>query len=367
MMRTLAKGAVALIVAVTGIPITVAAQDTALWYLGTYTRDILVWDEASEQVIDRIEMGHDIPADIVVNEAKDRIYVRDGTAMYMELVDLKTNEVVDEFTLSQGNVTVRINGFAPHPSDEKAVIFAKRYTKLRDRYVVEGPFLLEYDLTNKAVSDTIPWPNDQERESIRFQYSPDGNILYIFAEDIIALDSNCYEEVDRWQISTPIESGVGRSRFSVAPQPYDEEGIATCLFRMTDPVQNRRIMGIAKVRLSEKEVSFFTLGESRPVGNFTLAPDGNKAYGLLEQGNIAEYEFWEFDLINQRVSRRVPFEGRPRMTLGVSADGERLFIYNAGNTIDIYDSATFEYLKQIVFDEDTTFEVMIPQAGTFTP
>ena len=69
MMRTLAKGAVALIVAVTGIPITVAAQDTALWYLGTYTRDILVWDEASEQVIDRIEMGHDIPADIVVNEA----------------------------------------------------------------------------------------------------------------------------------------------------------------------------------------------------------------------------------------------------------------------------------------------------------
>ena len=367
MMRMLARGAVALIVVGTAIPISIAAQDTALWYLGTYTRDILVWDEASEQVVDRIEMGHDIPADIVVNEAKDRIYVRDGTALYMELVDLKTNEVVDEFTLSRGNVTVRINGFAPHPSDEKAVIFAKRYTKLRDRYVVEGPFLLEYDLTNKTVSDTIPWPNDQARESIRFQYSPDGKILYMFAEDIIALDSNSYEEVDRWQISTPIESGVGRSRFGVAPQPYDEEGIATSLFRMTDPVQNRRIMGIARVRLSEKEVEFFTLGESRPVRNFTLAPDGKKAYGLLEQGNIAEYEFWEFDLVNQRVSRRVPFAGRPRMTLGVSADGEHLFIYNAGNTIDIYDSATFEYLKQIVFDEDTTFEVMIPQAGTFTP
>ena len=367
MMRMLARGAVALIVVVTAIPISIAAQDTALWYLGTYTRDILVWDEASEQVVDRIEMGHDIPASIVVNEAKDRIYVRDGTALYMELVDLKTNEVVDEFTLSRGNVTVRINGFAPHPSDEKAVIFAKRYTKLRDRYVVEGPFLLEYDLTNKTVSDTIPWPDDQERESIRFQYSPDGKTLYMFAEDIIALDSNSYEEVDRWQISTPIESGVGRSRFGVAPQPYDEEGIATSLFRMTDPVQNRRIMGIARVRLSEKEVDFFTLGESRPVRNFTLAPDGKKAYGLLEQGNVAEYEFWEFDLVNQRVSRRVPFAGRPRMTLGVSADGEHLFIYNAGNTIDIYDSATFEYLKQVVFDEDTTFEVMIPQAGTFTP
>ena len=123
MMRMLARGAVALIVVGTAIPISIAAQDTALWYLGTYTRDILVWDEASEQVVDRIEMGHDIPASIVVNEAKDRIYVRDGTALYMELVDLKTNEVVDEFTLSRGNVTVRINGFAPHPSDEKADIY----------------------------------------------------------------------------------------------------------------------------------------------------------------------------------------------------------------------------------------------------
>ena len=81
MMRMLARGAVALIVVGTAIPISIAAQDTALWYLGTYTRDILVWDEASEQVVDRIEMGHDIPADIVVNEAKDRIYVRDGTAL----------------------------------------------------------------------------------------------------------------------------------------------------------------------------------------------------------------------------------------------------------------------------------------------
>ena len=367
MMRMLDSGVWALIILMAGTSITLEAQETALWYLGTYTRDILVWDEASEQVVDRIEMGHHTPADIVVNEGKDRIYVRDGTALYMELVDLKTKEVVDEFTLSQGNVTVRINGFAPHPSDEKAVIFAKRYTKLRDRYVVEGPFLLEYDLTNKTVTDTIPWPDDQERESIRFQYSPDGEILYMFAEDIIALDGSSYEEVDRWQISTPIESGVGRSRFGTAPQPYDEEGVASSLFRMTDPVQNRRLMGIAKVRLSEKKVEFFTLGEARPVRNFTLAPDGKKAYGLLEQGNIAEYEFWEFDLVNQRVSKRVPFAGRPRMTLGVSADGEHLFIYNAGNTIDVYDAETFDYIKQIVFDEDTTFEVMIPETGNFTP
>ena len=55
------------------------------------------------------------------------------------------------------------------------------------------------------------------------------------------------------------------------------------------------------------------------------------------------------------------------MSLAVSADGERLFIYNAGNTIDVYDSATIEYLRTIVFDEDTTTEVVIPQTRGFTP
>ena len=87
MMRMLDRGVWALIILMAGTSITLEVQETALWYLGTYTRDILVWDEASEQVVDRIEMGHDIPADIVVIEGKDRIYVRDGIALYMELED----------------------------------------------------------------------------------------------------------------------------------------------------------------------------------------------------------------------------------------------------------------------------------------
>ena len=195
MMRMLVRSAGAMIIVMVCISVTLEAQDTALWYFGTYTKDLLVWDEASEQIVDRIEMRYNIPAAIVVNERKDRLYVRDATALHIEVVDLKKLEVVDEFTLSQGNVNVRIGNFAPHPSDQKAVMFVKRYTKLQDRYVVEGPFLLEYDLTNKTVSDTIPWPDGEERESISFRYSPDGATLYMFTRDIIALDADSYEEL----------------------------------------------------------------------------------------------------------------------------------------------------------------------------
>ena len=362
MMRMLVRSLAALlVVAATGVA-TLEAQANARWYIATYSNHLLVWDEASEEVIDRIEVNNFIPTGIVVNEHKDRLYVMEARAERIEVVDLEHHRVIDEFTLSEGNVTVRIRGIAPHPSDERAVLFVKRYTKHADRYEVEGPFILEYDLTTKTVSDTIPWPDDEERENVGFRYSPDGETLYLFTDDIIAVDAETFEEVDRWEISQALEPGLGRPSFGVFPGTYDQDGVATSLFRMTDPAQNRRMMGIARVRLSEKEVDFYTLGTNEPVGRFSVAPGGEKAFGLFSE--IGRYEFWEFDLVNRRVAQRVPFTGRPRMGLQVSADGQKLYIHVAGNTIDVYDSSTFEFLRTVTFDEDMTGVAVIPQGGS---
>ena len=340
-----------------------AAQADARWYIATYSSHMLVWDEASEEVVGRIDMRHRIPTTVVMNEKQDRLYVKEATERTIEVVDLERGEVVDEYTLSEGNVTVRIKSFAAHPSDERAALFVKRYTKHRDRYQVEGPFILEYDLTTKTVTDTIPWPDGEQVENIDFKYSPDGETLYLFTDDIIAVDAETFEEVDRWQISDPLEPGLGRGSFGVSPGTYDEDGVATSLYRVTDPAQNRRMMGIARVRLSEKEVDFYTLGTSEPLTAFTVAPGGEKAFALYSE--IGRYEFWEFDLVNRRVAQRVPFDGRPRMRLQVSADGEKLYIFEAGNTIDIYDSSSFEYLRSVTFDEDMTYLgiAVIPRGG----
>lgn len=341
---------------------TVAAQATATWYIATYSNDILVWDEASEQIVDRIHTRHFISTRIQVNEAKTLLYVSEASAQNIEIVDLASLEVIDEFTLSHDSVSVRINGFAPHPSDDKAILFVKRYTKHSDRYTVEGPFILEYDLNTKQVTDTVPWPDDEPRENASFRYSPDGETLYFFTNDIIAVDATTYEEIDRWEISQPLEPGLGRPSFGSNSGTYDEEGVATSLFRMTDPVQNRRMMGIARVRLSEHELEFFTLGDSQPVGSFTMAPGGKMAYGLYSE--IGRYEFWEFDLVNERVSRRQPFAGRPRMSLQVSADGSKLYVSRAGNTIDVYDVGSFELLHTVTFDVDMLGVAVIPGGDT---
>jgi len=336
-----------------------ASAQTATWYIGTYTNDILVWDEASEQVVDRIRVANAIPSDMTLNETRNRLYVRDATAQHMEVVDLGVRRVVDSFTLSHDNVSVRLDSFVPNPAGDRAVIVAKRYTKLRDRYTVEGPFILEYDLRQKQVTDTLQWPDGRERDrGGGFRYSPDGETLYFFGDDVIALDADTYQEMDRWELSQPLEPGLGRPSFGLNPGTYDAPGVATSLLRLTDPAQNRSMLGVATVRLSEMEVDFFTLGTSAPMRAFTVAPGGTKAYGLYSE--VGRYEFWEFDLEARRVTRREPFAGRPRMGLQVSADGQSLYIHVAGNTIDVYDVDTFELVRTVEFAEDMTDVVVVP-------
>ena len=48
------------------------------------------------------------------------------------------------------------------------------------------------------------------------------------------------------------------------------------------------------------------------------------------------------------------------MGLEVSADGKKLFVHVAGNTIDVYDSETFELLRTVELDDDMTGVAVIP-------
>jgi DNA-binding beta-propeller fold protein YncE len=338
-----------------------SAQDApskATWYIGTYADYVLVWDETTEQVVDTIRTRNPIPVEVSLNEKKTRLYALDASLERIEILDLARGESVDELTLSEDSVTVRINSITVDPEDAYAILQVKRYRRKPDRYVVSGPFLLKVDLATKQVTDTIPWPDDEEREGVGLRFSPDGKVLFMFTDDVIAVDPATWKEVDRWKLSRPLEPGLGRVGVGFFPGTYDPEGSVTSLFRVTDPAQHRRMMGIATVRLAQKEVDFYTLGPSEPMRGFALAPGGDKAYSLLSE--VGRYEFWEFDLVGRRVARRVPFSGRPRMGLRVSHDGSKLYIYVAGNTIDVYDSETFEHLRTVTFAEDMTDVAVLP-------
>jgi hypothetical protein len=73
-----------------------------------------------------------------------------------------------------------------------------------------------------------------------------------------------------------------------------------------------------------------------------------------------------FDLENRRLGNRTEFHGRPRMSLKTSSNGQVLYIYNAGNTIDLYDAATYKYMSTISLDGDMTTDLFVFPSSPFT-
>ena len=62
----------------------------------------------------------------------------------------------------------------------------------------------------------IPWPKGEERENANIQFSPDGSLMYLFSDqDVLIYETVNFTQTDTWELSKPIEDGVGRLSFGV--------------------------------------------------------------------------------------------------------------------------------------------------------
>ncbi len=334
-----------------------ASGGNGTFFIGGRPNVILVFDEASEKAVGQIRLRTGTPANMRLSTDHKRIYATTSTLEDLEIIDVPSRQVVDAFRLTDGRKQVRIRGFEPDPGHHFLILLTKAATKQPDRWEIGPNTLLQYDLKDHRVMRTIPWPKGEEREFAGVKFSPDGKYLYLFGEDILVFDTTDFKEVDKWELSRPIEDGFGRINLNSLDDTYEEPGFSTGIFHVQDAVQNRRIMGIARVNLGKKEVNFYALGPATGV-SFAMAPNRQWAYGLLQE--VGRYEFWTFDLKNRRVHSRTEFDGRPRMLLTPSTNGRLLYIYQAGNTIDYYDAATYKYLRTVSLDMDMTRMVVVP-------
>ena len=359
--------AAALLLVVAAAPATaqgaaaVAAPGTATgtFYIGTYGKQILVMDEATMRITDSIPVSIGIPIGMQLSWDRRRFYVREPRFETVEIIDVAGRKSLGTFTLSTPAQQVRIAGMNVDPQERFAVLLVKTITKKPDRFEIGRPTLLKYDLATRKVTDTIPWPRGEEREFAQIQFSPDGENLYFFTtDDVLIYDTKTLKQVDRWELArTFFEEGFGRIPFGFFNDLNEEPGYTTNLFRVTDPVNRRTLMGIARANLMNRTVEFYTLGPTAPVG-FTLAPGRRRAYGLVQQ--VGNYQFWTFDLENRRVVGKVEFKGRPRMGITASTDGRLVYIHGAGSTIDLHDVTTFDRVRTIELAADMTGVVLMP-------
>jgi hypothetical protein len=203
---------------------------------------------------------------MVLSFNRKHFYVLDPQYEHVEVIDIATRKAIDKFTLSSGNTRVRLWGINVDPRERFAVVLVKTYTKKLDRFEVGKPTLLRYDLAKKAVTDTIPWPKGEERDGAQIIFSPDGEYMYFFTtDDVLVYSTDSLKQVDRWELSrTLFEEGMGASTSSSRTTSTRNPGFYTGLFRITDPVNRRTLMGVARVDLVKRSVDFYTLGPSEP-------------------------------------------------------------------------------------------------------
>jgi hypothetical protein len=337
-----------------------AAGGDHLLYIGTYAGSIQILDEATEQKIGDITLKTGIPRSLTLSQSRSTFYVLDSTLEKIEIVDIPTRTSKATFTLSEGNRQVRIRGLQVDPLERFVILLTRSATKLIDRWEIGDITLQLYDLAQKKVTRTIPWPRGEEREFVNIRFSPDGKLLYFFGDDVLILETDNFTEVDTWALSRPLEAGLGRVSFGSVDDFNEDPGFFTGLFTIQDPVQHRRIMGIGRVDLVGKRIDFTPLGPAEGVG-FAMARDRKRAYGLMQQ--IGRYEFWSFDVEQRKLLARTPFEGRPRMALRVSSNGNLLYVYQAGATIDVYDAASYKLLRTIEMTADQTTSLFVLPKG----
>ena len=341
-------------------PLTPTGGDQQM-YIGTYAGTIQIFDEATETMTGQIKLKTGIPRSLTLSQSRTKFYVLDSTLEKVEIVDIPTRTTLSTFTLSEGAKQVRIRGLQVDPLERFLILLTRSAEKKIDRWEIGNITIQFYDLAEKKVTRTIPWPRGEEREFINIRFSPDGKLLYFFGDDVLILDTANFTEVDTWQLSRQIEPGLGRVNFGSVDDFNDDPGYFTGLFTTSDPVQNRRILNLGRVNLVAKSIELTPLGPAEGVG-FAMAADRKKAWGLMQQ--IGRYEFWAFDVTQKKLLSRTPFDGRPRMALRVSSNGRLLYVFQAGATIDVYDAATYKKLRTIEMNADQTTTLFILPRST---
>src|SRR5690242_5541450 len=80
-----------------------AAAAQGVMYAGVWPADVLVMDEASGAIKDKIQLRHGAAFSLTRSQDRKRFYAVTGLMQTIEVIDLDAKKVVDEVTFSAGN------------------------------------------------------------------------------------------------------------------------------------------------------------------------------------------------------------------------------------------------------------------------
>lgn len=341
---------------------------TGTIWMGSYSGHLTAVDEATG-VSTKVPLKTGAPFAVRLSPDRTRFYVQSANMEKFEVVDAVSRQSLDTFTLSDARKHVRALTYEVDPQHKTMLIVARTATRLIDRWEIGPVELITYDMAAHAVIRTVPWTLDPEPTpySLALRFSPDGKLLYLFADQVTVLDVTTMQQVDSWDLSRPTDASLGRFEPGPWDDTFDPQGRVTSLFEMNDPVMHRKLLVIGQIDLAAKTVETFPLGPVPEADgySFHVSPDRRTAHVLL--GEIGRHQLWTIDMATHQITSRVDVPTRTRMQMRASSNGQALYIYEAGRTIEIYTADAKTKLKTIELDSDMMYATFTIVPGVAAP
>jgi DNA-binding beta-propeller fold protein YncE len=349
---------------------------------GAYPSTLLWFDEAKGAVTDRIPLTEGVPRSVQLSADKSKIIVTTGDHSGVEIIDAATHKVLSQFALDTPQAAealafanrrphvatrYRFNGEVVDPTGRYLYATMIEMDKGLDRYTVSKPQYAVIDLEQKKVVRTRDI-DDEEAQPTATSYrtslavSDDGKYLYMFRDKVVVLDTATLKVVDRIDLAKSEASDLEAATFGPELASIRQPGEYVSLFNETDPYIHNRLMGIGRFKLDTRQFSFTPIGPApTTMQGLQVAPDGKTAYSVVTNGTFGNKrcELWRFDLPSNTVQDKAEFACRTRFSFGISANGQKLYIWGASFDIEVYDAKTLKHERTWDLNADVTSGNMI--------
>ncbi len=333
---------VIVITLVFGAPVLAQVEPT-VFICGIWPNKILFFDQTTDRFTDALQLNHGAVTNAAYTSDKSRFFVVTDRMESVEVIDPVRRAVIDEFKLSTENRRVRIFGVFPNREGTKAYITFSATEIKSDRFVRnEEADVVLYDLRKKKIVDQFKIPDEVAVTGRpRIHISPEEKSIFFIGRDIYEMDAETHEVVDKLEMSKPILSGYGPFRGGLS-LTETQPGIFYGIYRTVDPFQNKKMFGIAKLDLYEKQITSFELGPQLRLGRFALSADGKRGYAGLHDMVVVDMETKKVLLKKEGFER-----GRTNISMIVSYDGTKLYVSGVGDTMWVYDANSLEEITSV--------------------